>query len=189
QQRCKLLHGIYDSLAWTEPPTRRPSRFLPATWMPRRRGRCGSAQVHPGQSGCKSCTPGRGSVLPFGCTIWGSGCTIWGSLQPLEPVLQRPPAEPEEPSRPRDVAARLVERLEQQATLERLEVEPVLGDLDRDGARRGLTAAQPHLGGQVDEPDHVVVREQERALDDRLELAHVARPRVLDERLERLRRD
>src|SRR6185503_18948936 len=133
QQRCKLLHGIYDSLAWTEPPTRRPSRFLPATWMPRRRGRGGSAQVHPGQSGCKSCPPERGSVLLFGCTIWGSR---W----PLEPVLQRPPAEPEEPSRPRDVAARLVERLEQQATLERLEVEPVLGDLDRDGARRGLTA-------------------------------------------------
>jgi hypothetical protein len=72
--------------------------------------------------------------------------------------------------------------------LDPLQVEPLVRNVERPAAGAGARA-HAHGGRQVLEPQHVAFGEQQRALHHRLEFAHVARPGIADEGLERLGRD
>src|SRR6185312_8022547 len=83
-----------------------------------------------------------------------------------------------------DVAGEAVERALDEVALGLFDREAV--EVRAAVAARGRAAAAEE---QIAGVHHVAVTEQERALDDVLELAHVARPRMLEERPERVGRE
>src|ERR1017187_296883 len=106
----------------------------------------------------------------------------------LEAVLERSIGQAEEARRFRDDPAGLLHRLNDELPLEFLDVDAVDGDVEAVWAR-GRSRAQPHVGGEILGADDDSLAEEHGALDEALELAHVSRPRVPDEKIHRLGRD
>ena len=176
-QQCKFLHRFSRLLCFaggtTEPTAGKGLSNSGARRPSRRRRRVNSL------IGKRCLRPRRRSVVsprptaPFGATAAPSGAPWifsrrYCSVRRLRPSRRAARV---------DVAPGLLERPQDEAALEPVEVEALVRDVDRQPSRE-RPAAHPHRRRQVVESDDVAVREEQRPLDHRLELPHVAGPGV-----------